>query len=90
MWYRKDRLAAETLEAEGKIEIGYRSGDFTSPNLGYMPPGESIVIVMRLKQKRPFTGTCMIQEKTADGVSCGRCMYATYGGMCPRHGTKLR
>lgn len=33
-----------------------------------------------------FTGCCPIREHTADGFYVGRCDFATYGGVCPRHG----
>lgn len=39
-----------------------------------------------IKENYPFTGTCPVTERTADGRSAGQCCYATYGEFCPRHG----
>lgn len=33
-----------------------------------------------------FTGSCPIREHTGDGYYVGRCDFATYDGVCPRHG----
>lgn len=33
-----------------------------------------------------FTGSCPIREHTGDGNYCGRCEFATYDMICPRHG----
>jgi hypothetical protein len=33
-----------------------------------------------------FTGSCSIREHAGDGAYIGRCDFATYGGVCPRHG----
>lgn len=33
-----------------------------------------------------YTGACPIREHTADGVFVGRCDFATYDYICPRHG----
>jgi hypothetical protein len=35
---------------------------------------------------RTFTGSCPIREHTGDGAYVGRCEFATYDGVCPRHG----
>ena len=31
-------------------------------------------------------GNCTVRERTADGVSVGRCMFFCPKGICPRHG----
>ena len=31
-------------------------------------------------------GNCPVRERTADGVSVGRCMFFCPKGICPRHG----
>lgn len=33
-----------------------------------------------------FTGNCVIREHTGDGHYVGRCDFATYNHICPRHG----
>lgn len=33
-----------------------------------------------------LTGNCPIREHTADGAYVGRCDFATYDDVCPRHG----
>ena len=33
-----------------------------------------------------LTGNCPIREHTGDGAYVGRCDYACYDGVCPRHG----
>lgn len=33
-----------------------------------------------------FTGSCPIREHAGDGGYVGRCEFATYNGVCPRHG----
>lgn len=33
-----------------------------------------------------FTGSCPIREHTGDGHFVGRCDFATYDHICPRHG----
>jgi hypothetical protein len=33
-----------------------------------------------------LTGNCPIREHTGDGAYVGRCDFACYGGVCPRHG----
>lgn len=30
--------------------------------------------------------SCAVRERTADGVSVGRCFHHSPGGICPRHG----
>ena len=35
---------------------------------------------------RSFTGNCEIREHTGDGHYVGRCDFATYDGVCSRHG----
>lgn len=32
------------------------------------------------------TGNCPIREHTGDGAYVGRCCFACYDGVCPRHG----
>jgi hypothetical protein len=39
----------------------------------------------------PYAGpgnatACAVRERTADGVSVGRCWFTTEAGVCPRHG----
>lgn len=45
---------------------------------------------MRLRRRteppRVFTGSCPIREHTGDDHYVGRCDFATYNGICPRHG----
>ena len=39
------------------------------------------------KEIKPFQRNCPINERTADGVSVGRCWFHTgRDGICPRHG----
>jgi hypothetical protein len=33
-----------------------------------------------------FPNNCNVMEKTADGVSVGRCWFYLRDGICPRHG----
>jgi hypothetical protein len=33
-----------------------------------------------------ITGNCEIREHTRDGASVGRCTFALYDNICPRHG----
>lgn len=33
-----------------------------------------------------LTGNCPIREHTGDGAYVGRCYFATYDHICPRHG----
>jgi hypothetical protein len=35
---------------------------------------------------RIFSASCAIRERTADGVSVGRCWHYVKDGNCPRHG----
>jgi hypothetical protein len=35
---------------------------------------------------RPNPTACAVRERTADGVSVGRCYFRTEDGVCPRHG----
>lgn len=37
-------------------------------------------------RRAEFTGNCPIREHTGDGHYVGRCDFACYGGICPRHG----
>jgi hypothetical protein len=45
---------------------------------------------IKVKEIRPrghtFTGNCPIREHTADGHYVGRCDFAHYDNVCPRHG----
>jgi hypothetical protein len=34
----------------------------------------------------PNPTACAVRERTADGVSVGRCYFRTEEGVCPRHG----
>jgi hypothetical protein len=36
--------------------------------------------------KGEFTGNCPIREHTGDGHYVGRCDFAHYDNVCPRHG----
>lgn len=38
------------------------------------------------ESRRTPDGNCPIREHTGDGVYVGRCDFAVYGGICPRHG----
>lgn len=42
------------------------------------------------KRRKPVVkrldGNCPIREHTADGHYVGRCDFAVYDGVCPRHG----
>jgi hypothetical protein len=40
----------------------------------------------RPMSKYPNPTACAIRERTADGVSVGRCYFQTNDGYCPRHG----
>lgn len=41
----------------------------------------------RQKDEQPaLTGNCPIREHTGDGAYVGRCDFATYEHVCPRHG----
>lgn len=40
----------------------------------------------RLGTHFPLTGLCPIREHTGDGSFVGRCEFATYANVCPRHG----
>lgn len=37
-------------------------------------------------KKRVLTGNCPIIEHAGDGVSVGRCDFALWDNICPRHG----
>jgi hypothetical protein len=44
-----------------------------------------------MKFRKPKTapvldGNCAIREHTGDGAYVGRCDFAVYDGVCPRHG----
>jgi hypothetical protein len=41
---------------------------------------------MRLHRTHPNPTACAVRERTADGVSVGRCYFHTEDGICPRHG----
>lgn len=46
---------------------------------------------MRLRRRKPetvpkLTGNCPIREHTGDGAYVGRCDFACYDHICPRHG----
>ena len=36
--------------------------------------------------ERPSPTACAVRERTADGVSVGRCWFHVEAGRCPRHG----
>lgn len=36
--------------------------------------------------ERTLTGNCPVREHTGDGEYVGRCEFACYDGICPRHG----
>ncbi len=38
------------------------------------------------QQPPVMPGSCAVRERTADGVSVGRCWFHVVGGCCPRHG----
>lgn len=38
------------------------------------------------QQPKVFSGSCPIREHTGDGSYVGRCEFATYDDVCPRHG----
>lgn len=40
----------------------------------------------RLGTDFPLTGLCPVREHTGDGSYVGRCEFATYANVCPRHG----
>jgi hypothetical protein len=40
----------------------------------------------RAKRAGTLTGNCPIREHTGDGAYVGRCDFACYDGVCPRHG----
>ena len=40
----------------------------------------------QIEEDYPFTGSCPVRERTADGTPVGRCWFATYGEYCSRHG----
>ena len=37
-------------------------------------------------EEQVFTGSCPIQERTADRFPVGKCCFATYNHVCHRHG----
>lgn len=40
--------------------------------------------------KYPNTTACAVRERTANGVSVGRCYFQVIDGTCPRHGDVSR
>lgn len=40
----------------------------------------------REEPRRAPDGNCPIREHAGDGVYVGRCDFAVYDGVCPRHG----
>lgn len=43
--------------------------------------------MFRRKRRKPvLTGNCPIREHTGDGSYVGRCDFAVYDYVCPRHG----
>jgi hypothetical protein len=50
---------------------------------------EAVVTLRRGREAAPdgaLTGNCPIREHSGDGAYVGRCEFACYDGVCPRHG----